>query len=218
MGHQPNEYHETLLHLHVPWQWVISWRGRWAHENRLAAVCQGGSFRPPHRKQSDTSEQETHSSLFAAPHLPCSEWNFPKLFHSCSAGNQNKWELTRTPPPSLSVGISIMLGNTWVWTKENARGHACRGYVLKTLLSMHYNILYNTEVKNPTLISFKAPCNSKFTKSRWVRKYEVLAGAVGDWLWAFQVMSKQLFKWTPQRAGQGCYWLLSLLSKPDPRP
>lgn len=53
--------------------------------------------------------------------------------------------------------------------------------MLKTLLSMHYNALYNTEVKNPTLIIFEAPHNSKFTKSRWVRKYEVIAG-VGDWL------------------------------------
>lgn len=54
--------------------------------------------------------------------------------------------------------------------------------MIKTLLSMHYNTLYNTEVKNPTLIIFEAPHNSKFAKSRWVRKYEVIAGVVGDWL------------------------------------
>lgn len=52
--------------------------------------------------------------------------------------------------------------------------------MLKTLLSMNYNILYNTDVKNPTLIMFEAPHNSKFTKSRWVRKYKVNAGVVGD--------------------------------------
>lgn len=93
MGLEPNEYRETLLHLHAPGQWGISWRGRWARENRLAAVCQGGSFipRPIENRTIHQNKRPIHYCL-QSPHLPCSEWNFPKLFPSCSARKQNKWE------------------------------------------------------------------------------------------------------------------------------
>lgn len=211
MGLEPNEYRATLLHLHALWQWGISWKGRWARENRLAAVCQGGSFKQPPIENRAMHQNKTpiHHCL-PPPSSPARSETSPNYFPPVLPENKtSERELTGTPP-SLSVGISIILGNVWVWTEKNAMGHACKGCMLKTLLSMHYNILYNTEVKNPTLIIFEAPHNSKFAKSRWVRKYKVIAGVVGDWLWAFQVMSKQLFKCTPQRAGQGCYWSPSL--------
>lgn len=69
MGLEPNEYRETLLHLHAPGQWGISWRGRWARENRLAAVCQGGSFipRPIENRTIHQNKRPIHHCLQPPP-------------------------------------------------------------------------------------------------------------------------------------------------------
>lgn len=172
MGLEPNEYRETLLHLHAPGQWGISWRGRWARENRLAAVCQGGSFipRPIENRTIHQNKRPIHHCLQPPPTSPARSETSPNYFPPALPENKtNERELTRTPP-SLSVGISIILGNVWVWAEKNVMGHACKGCMLKTLLSMHYNALYNTEVKKSNFNYFRGSTQLKVYKIKMGKK------------------------------------------------